>query len=184
LGGAGLLDGFQSSVFAMDAKLFEERTVFKVGTPTGVERIGRAPDFRMSAAYFVINWRSNVAAERKRLAFTLDISVLLLCFFPASPFLEPHHLVVLLVPAVCLAGILLSRDFERKYRIIAGSTLAAGLILTEAIRNPYRSMGVMLTVMIYLIGIYLIRRGFRLPRQAHRNPDSDSEAIGFAKSTV
>lgn len=37
--GAGLLDGFQSSLFAMDAKLLEERTVFKMGTSTGVERV-------------------------------------------------------------------------------------------------------------------------------------------------
>ena len=47
--GAGLLDGFQSGFFAMNAKLFEERTVFKVGPPTQSERVGRAPDFGMTA---------------------------------------------------------------------------------------------------------------------------------------
>jgi hypothetical protein len=31
----------------VDAKLFEERTVFTVATPARVERIGFAPDFQM-----------------------------------------------------------------------------------------------------------------------------------------
>ena len=38
---------FQSSLTTMNAKPFEERTVFKVGTPTQVERIRVAPDFQM-----------------------------------------------------------------------------------------------------------------------------------------
>ena len=38
---------FQSSLVSVEAELFEERTVFKVGTPAWVERIGCAPDFQM-----------------------------------------------------------------------------------------------------------------------------------------
>ncbi len=38
---------FQSSLVTMNAKLFEERTVFKISTPTSVERICLAPDFQV-----------------------------------------------------------------------------------------------------------------------------------------
>jgi hypothetical protein len=38
----------QSSLTTMNAKLFEERTVFKVGTPAWVERVRCAPDFDMT----------------------------------------------------------------------------------------------------------------------------------------
>jgi hypothetical protein len=31
----------------MDAKLFEERTIFKVGSPARVKRVGFRPDFHM-----------------------------------------------------------------------------------------------------------------------------------------
>src|SRR2546430_16616154 len=38
---------FQSSLPTMNAKLLEERTVFKVGPPAWVERVRFAPDFQM-----------------------------------------------------------------------------------------------------------------------------------------
>lgn len=133
--------------------------------------------------YFVINLRSEVAPERKKLAFMLDISVLLFCFFPASVFLQPHHLAVLVVPAICLARVMLAGDFAEKFRKIAGVTLVAGLVLNEAIPNPFRGIGIMVTVMLYLASIYIIRRGLCLDLQAPRIPTIQT-VPGIAKGTV
>lgn len=138
----------------------------------------------MVIAYFVINLRSKVAPERKRLAFMLDVSVLLFCLFPASVFLEPHHLVVLLLPAICLVGVMLSPDFDKKTRVIAGATLAVSEILIEAFQKQFRGTGIMIALVLYLAGIYIIRRGLRADPVAERKTDSIPITPDLAKGMV
>lgn len=93
------------------------------------------------------------------LVFALDVSVLLLCTFPASPFLQPHHLVALLVPAVCLIHVLFDPGFPTRLRATAGLTVAMGSCLTEfGPRYPLRGLGILSTVVVYLAGIWIIRR--------------------------
>ena len=108
--------------------------------------------------YFAANRPSNVEPKFKRLAFTLDMSILLMCFFPLSPFLQPHHLVALVVPAVCLTRVLFDASFTKLIRSVAGSTLALVALLTNVFPYPYRGIGVMLSLLAFVTGIWIIRR--------------------------
>ena len=117
------------------------------------------------AGYFVSAFRAGSDQKRKKLAAVLDISVLLFCAFPASSFLQPHHLMVLVVPAVCLVHVALDRGFPAISRIVAGSTVGLGFCLTHfgphGPNGALRGVGVMSTLVAYLIGVWLTRRACR-----------------------
>ena len=112
----------------------------------------------MVAGYFLTTRPVKPHQNVSRLAFVLDISVLLFCPFPASSFLEPHHLVVMVVPAIALIYIMCDARFLARYRAIAGLTVGMGACLTElGPHYPLRGVGVMLTLLVYLIGIWILR---------------------------
>jgi hypothetical protein len=112
----------------------------------------------MVAGYFLTTRPVKPHQNVGRLAFVLDISVLLFCPFPASSFLEPHHLVVMVVPAIALIYIMCDARFLVRYRAIAGLTVGMGAGLTEfGPHYPLRGVGVMLTLLVYLIGIWILR---------------------------
>jgi hypothetical protein len=114
------------------------------------------------AGYFVGALRSGSDKKREKLARVLDISVLLFCAFPASSFLQPHHLVVLVVPAICLVHVAFDAEFKPCSRITAGLTVGLGCYLTYfGPSYPLRGLGVMTTLVVYLIGIWLTRRACR-----------------------
>jgi len=110
------------------------------------------------AGYFLSTQLLKPGQVIARLAFVLDISVLLFCPFPASPILEPHHLVVMVVPAIALICITFDTNFSARFRFIAGLTVAIGACLTEfGPHYPLRGVGVMLALLVYLIGIWTLR---------------------------
>jgi hypothetical protein len=119
----------------------------------------------MVAGYFLTTQWLKPAKVMTPLAFLLDISVLLFCPLPASPILEPHHLVVMVVPAIALISIAFDANFPARFRFIAGLTVALGACLTEfGPAHPLRGIGVMLTLLFYLIGIWILRYfAFRQP---------------------
>ena len=96
--------------------------------------------------------------KHKRLALALDSSVILLCLLPASSTLQPHHLVVLLLPAIVLTLVLFDKDFPARARAVAGLTVGMGACLTEfSPHYPLRGVGVLLTLSVYLAGIWIVR---------------------------
>jgi len=114
--------------------------------------------FGLVAAYFATCSRVQVRPAHRNLVLMLDISVLLLCAFPASPFLQPHHLVVLLVPAVCLLSVVFDEVPPARARFCAGLTVGLGLCLTEyGPHYPLRGVGVLLTIATYFAGIWGVR---------------------------
>jgi hypothetical protein len=117
----------------------------------------------MIASYFAANPQSGINPKHKRLAFTLDVSVLLFCLLLASPVLEPHHPVVLLVPAVCMARVLFDAGFAKAVRAAAGLTLGISACLIGLFHSPFRGVGVLLGMAAYLACIWIIRRAIRAP---------------------
>jgi hypothetical protein len=110
------------------------------------------------AGYFASTWRRETEENRQPLALLLDLSLLLLCPLPASPFLQPHHPVPLLVPAVCLVWAALDAGFPTRVRLMAGGTVGLGFCLTRLGPGyPLRGVGVMLTLLAYLGGIWMLR---------------------------
>ena len=96
------------------------------------------------AGYFVGALRGGNDRKHEKLAMMLDISVLLFCAFPASSFLQPHHLAVMVVPAICLVHVVFDREFKPRSRIVAGLTVGLGFGLTGfGPGNPLRGVGVM-----------------------------------------
>ncbi len=71
----------------------------------------------MIAGYFLTTQLLKPGQIVTRVAFVLDISVLLFCMFPASPILEPHHLVVMVVQAIALICIVFDANFSTKFRL-------------------------------------------------------------------
>ena len=89
--------------------------------------------------------------------------------------LQPHHLVVLVVPAICLIHVALDATFPTRTRIMAGLTVGLGCCLTElGPRDRLRGVGVMATLAVYLIGIWLMRRACR-PAAAVKGSCGDSQ---------
>ena len=112
----------------------------------------------MVAGYFFTTQLLRPGRVTTRLAFALDISVLLFCPLPASPILEPHHLVVMVVPAIALICMVFDPSFHARFRLVAGLTVVMGACLTEfGPRGPLRGVGVMLTLLVYLIGLWFLR---------------------------
>jgi len=57
-----------------------------------------------------------------------------------------------------LITIAFDTKFAAKFRILAALTVAAGACLTEfGPRYPLRGAGIMLTLLVYLIGIWILR---------------------------
>ncbi len=100
-------------------------------------------------------WRP---ARYQRSALLLDVSVALLFLLPASPTLQPHHLVVLLLPATCFARVVFSPQSSTSSKILASAILLGGILLTEAAHYPLRGIGVFLTLVLYLAGLMVFRR--------------------------
>jgi hypothetical protein len=128
------------------------------------------------ACYFADASRIGTDKKRENLTLALDISVLLFCAFPASALLQPHHLVVLVVPAICLIHVAFDGGFSTQTRIVAGLTVGLGYCLTHfGPRYPLRGVGVMATLAVYLLGIWLTRRACRpvaaVPVSAERGGD-------------
>ena len=120
----------------------------------------------MVASYFLTTVAVKPCPNAGRLAFVLDISVLLFCLFPVLPILEPHHLVVMVVPAIALIHIMFDAKFPVKYRAVAGLTVGVGACATEFAHHPFHGVGVMLTLLVYLIGIWILRYfAFRRPSE-------------------
>jgi hypothetical protein len=135
------------------------------------------------AGYFVDTIRHEPNPRRKGLAFVLDISVLLLVLLPASPVLEPHHLVVLLVPAFALVRAMLDRDLPMSARVAAGLTVGMGACLIElGPGSPLRGLGVMLDLLLYLVGIWIVRRACGFHRPA--TPAIENESISHAEAKL
>ena len=109
------------------------------------------------ALYFVVVSPLQTQTRRGRLAFALDCSVILLLPLPLSPFLQPHHLVVLVLPAVVLAGVASDSNASRRSRALAIFTVATSACLTRFADYPCPGIGAMLTVAIYFVGICIIR---------------------------
>lgn len=112
------------------------------------------------AGYFASTWSFGRPDKNQPLPFLWHVSVLLFCLLPVSSVLEPHHLVVLLLPAVCLIHVMFADEFPKRIRALAGLTVALGACLTElSPRYPLRGVGVQATLLAYLAGIWIIHRG-------------------------
>jgi hypothetical protein len=133
----------------------------------------------MVAGYFLTSQLLKPARVISRLAFVLDISVLLFCLLPASPILEPHHLVVMIVPAIALVCIVFDASFPTRFRLVAGLTVAMGAGLTEfSPRGPLRGVGVMLTLLVYLIGVWILRYFLFVQPCEPSKKSSDTVVVG------
>lgn len=111
----------------------------------------------LAAVYFVRSRPLPLRSEYGRLALALDASVLLLLPLPLSPFLQPPHPVVLILPAVTL----LRYSFDRRPSIgrrVAAALIVASGCLVELTHFPWRGIGVMLTIAIFFVGIGMVRQ--------------------------
>lgn len=105
---------------------------------------------------FWLNRRLN--SSNKQTAFLLDVSVLLIWLLPGSTTLQPHHLVVLFLPAICLLHIAFDTARSSRMRLVGGLTVVLGFCFTEfGPSYPLRGIGVMLTLLTYLAGIWMVR---------------------------
>jgi hypothetical protein len=109
------------------------------------------------AAYFITSRPTPLQTERGRLALALDASVLLMFPLPLSPFLQPPHAVVLLLPAVALLRYAFGGQWPPGKRAGAALAVASG-ILVELTPYPWRGIGVMLTIAVYFGAVWMARR--------------------------
>ena len=126
------------------------------------------------ATYFATSRPVLLQSQRGRLALALDASVLLMLPLPLSPFLQPPHPVVLLLPAIALLRYSLLAGGPLATRVGAALAVASGM-LVELTDNPWRGIGVMLTIAAYFAGIWTVRRALAaseplLTAQANQQP--------------
>lgn len=120
-------------------------------------RLVQAAWVLLVGAYFAFTRPLPFQSERGRLALALDASVLLLLALPLSPFLQPPHPVVLLLPAIALLRYAFGGRAPANKRAGAALTVASGC-LVELTHYPWRGIGVMLTIALFFVGIWMVRR--------------------------
>ncbi len=118
------------------------------------------------AVYFATSRRESLDTSRGRIAFALDVSVLLMFPLPLSPFLQPPHPLVLVVPAIALLRYAFESPRPLAKRWLAAFVVASGCFV-ELTPNPWRGLGAMLTIALFFAGIWMVRRDLA---------DSDAQA--------
>ena len=88
----------------------------------------------------------------------LDAGTLILLLLPFSPALQPHHGVVMLIPAMILVGVASDARKPRSLRSVSSViVLACYIELQFGPSLALRGLGMMCTLLLFMSGLILIR---------------------------
>lgn len=110
-----------------------------------------------AALYF---WRSPSQAVKEGTGkeLLMDAAALMLVPLPLAPVLQPHHGVVLLIPALILVWTII--DVEQRPVVRLGSAvllLSAGIELQFGPSGPLRGLGMLLTMIVFMGGLLVLK---------------------------
>jgi hypothetical protein len=93
-----------------------------------------------------------------RRAFMMDAATLMLSLLPLSPALQPHHGVVMLIPAMVLVGVASDARSPLPLRSASAAiVLACYIELQFGPSLALRGLGMMCTLLLFMSGLILIR---------------------------
>ncbi|WP_447982984.1 glycosyltransferase family 87 protein [Nitrospira sp. Nam74] len=106
--------------------------------------------------YWWQSWRRPMRDTRR--ALTMDAATLMLSLLPFSPALQPHHGVVMLIPAMLLVGVASDATRPRALRSVSAAILLVCYFeLQYGPSLALRGLGMMCTLLLFMSGLILIR---------------------------
>lgn len=125
------------------------------GEVLGLTRVAQVLWLTLVGIYW---WQSRRPMRDTRRALMLDAGTLMLSLLPFSPALQPHHGVVMLVPAMVLVGVATDARRPRSLRSVSSViVLACYIELQFGPSLALRGLGMMCTLLLFMSGLILIR---------------------------
>ena len=110
------------------------------------------------AFYFWVS-RRELPRDQAGVGLIMDAGALTMLMLPLSPVLQPHHGVILLIPAIVLAAVALdSNQLSSLRRTILAIALTCGLATQFGPAGSFRGFGMMISVVLFLCALILIRK--------------------------
>jgi hypothetical protein len=122
----------------------------------GLTRMTQVLWFALVSVYWWQSWRRPMRDTRR--ALMMDAATLMLSLLPFSPALQPHHGVVMLIPAMVLVCV--ASDARRPRPLRSASAAIVFACYFELQFGPslaLRGLGMMCTLLLFMSGLILIR---------------------------
>lgn len=111
------------------------------------------------AFYFIQIVRKPESMRELSRDFIADVSVLSLMVLPLSPQLQPHHGVVMLIPAVLVVKLIFDESQPKSLRkVLLPVPLLCFLILKFGPSGALRGIGMMITILLFFIAMIVIKK--------------------------
>lgn len=123
----------------------------------GLTRWGQGIWILFVAAYFLSTLRTSSDLHHGK-TLMMDAGALTLLILPFSPALQPHHGVVMLIPALMLVSISFDHTVSSALRWTSAAILLAGYVeLQFGPSLAIRGLGMMICIILYMSALILLR---------------------------